>query len=224
MNKTFRVSKALLLATSLVFILSAAIYGTMAWLADESEPVVNTFTYGDINIDLTESDSGDGDNDPNTNRYQMMPGQTIEKDPKVTVKANSENAWLFVKLEKNGGCTVTNPDNSTTTYGFDDFLTYTVILDDPATTDVDGWTALAGEDGVYYREVAKAAADAEFSVIKDDEVKVLGTVTKEMLNALDAPGSTATYPTLTITAYAVQRDSNITTAADAWAKVPTTTP
>jgi len=218
MNKTFRVSKALLLATSLMFILSAAIYGTMAWLADESEPVINTFTYGDINITLEETDTNtDGDNNPNTNEYHMMPGENITKDPLVTVKANSENTWLFVKLEKSGGCTVTNPDNSTTAYGFDDFIEYTVILDDPATPAVEGWTALDGVDGVYYRAVDKADTDTSFGVIANDTVTVKATVTKEMLNALDA-GGTSNYPKLTITAYAVQR-AGFATAADAWAQV-----
>lgn len=200
-EKKFRLSRVLLVVMSLVFVFSAAVCGTMAWLVDESESVVNTFTYGDINIDLEETDTNkDGDNDPNTNNYPMVPGQTITKDPKVTVEADSEDAWLFVKLVKSAN--------------FDTFMTYEMA---------DGWTALAVEDGVYYREVAKAATDAEFSVIKNNTVNVKGEVTKEMLNALDS-GSTATYPTLTITAYAVQRDSNITTAADAWAKVvaPTT--
>ena len=27
--------------------------GTVAWLTAQTEPVVNTFTYGDINIELT---------------------------------------------------------------------------------------------------------------------------------------------------------------------------
>ena len=200
-EKKFRLSRVLLVVMSLVFVFSAAVCGTMAWLVDQSDSVVNTFTYGDINIDLEETDTNkDGDNDPNTNNYPRVPGQTITKDPTVTVLADSEDAWLFVKLEKSAN--------------FDTFMTYEMA---------DGWTALAGEDGVYYREVAKTAADAEFYVIKDNKVNVLGTVTKEMLNALDS-GSTATYPTLTITAYAVQRDNNINTATDAWAKVvaPTT--
>ena len=54
--------------------------------------------------------------------------------------------------------------------------------------------------------------------LSNDTVTVKESVTKEMLNALDAPGTTATYPTLTVTAYAVQEAGNAT-AADAWAKV-----
>lgn len=199
-GKKFSGSKVALLSIALTLVLCGIIGGTLAWLIADTEPVVNTFTYGDINITLEEKDTNkDGDNNPNTNNYSMIPGNPIEKDPKVTFKANSENAWLFVKLEK--------------TANFDNFMTYDIA---------DGWTALDGVEGVYYRSVDKADTDAEFFVIKDNTVFVKGEVTKEMLNALDAGGAD-NYPKLTVTAYAVQRDNNITTAADAWAKIPTGT-
>lgn len=193
--------KLAVMLASLVLILCTVIGGTLAWLVTETDPVVNTFTYGDINITLKETDTNkDGDNDPNTNTYPMVPGHTITKDPKVTFKANSEDAWLFVKLQK--------------TANFDDFMTYAMA---------DGWTKLDNVDGVYYREVSKAAQDAEFTVIKDDTVTVKGEVTKEMLNALDANGA-SNYPKLTVTAYAVQRDNNVATATDAWAKTQPVNP
>lgn len=193
-------SKLVLMLLAVTFVLCGIIGGTVAWLIADTDPVVNTFTYGDINITLEETDTNkDGDNDPNTNQYPMVPGNSITKDPKVTVLANSENAWLFVKLEKS--------------VNFDDFMTYEIAS---------GWTALDGITGVYYRTVDKSASNAEFIVLKDNTVNVKGEVTKEMLNALDANGA-SNYPTLTVTAYAVQRDSNITTAADAWAKIPTGT-
>ena len=176
---------------ALTLVCCFAIGGTIAWLVTETDPVVNTFTYGDINITLTETDTGDNDNNPNTNKYVMVPGHTITKDPKVTFKANSEDAWVFVKLEK--------------TANFADFMIYEIA---------DGWTALQGVDGVYYREVSKVAQDTEFTVIKDDTVTVKGEVTKEMLNALDANGE-SDYPKLIVTAYAVQK-ANINTVAEAW--------
>lgn len=191
-------SKLVLMLLAVTFVLCGIIGGTVAWLIADTDPVVNTFTYGDINITLEETDA-DGDGNPDANEYPMVPGNAIEKDPKVTVLANSENAWLFVKLEKSAN--------------FDDFMTYEIA---------DGWTALDGVTGVYYRTVNKATSDAEFIILKDNTVNVKGEVTKEMLNALDANGA-SNYPTLTVTAYAVQRDSNITTAADAWAKIPTGT-
>ena len=193
--------KLAVMLASLALVLCTVIGGTLAWLVTETDPVVNTFTYGDINITLHETDTNkDGDNNPNTNTYPLVPGHTITKDPKVTFKANSEDAWLFVKLEKAND--------------FDKFMTYEIA---------DGWKKLDNVDGVYYREVSKAAQDAEFTVIKDDTVTVKGEVTKEMLNALDANGA-SNYPKLTVTAYAVQRDNNVATATDACAKTQPVNP
>ncbi len=190
--------KVAVMIVALALAVCGIIGSTVAWLVAKTESVTNTFTYGDINITLEESDSGDNDGNDLTNEYIMVPGNTIEKDPKVTVKANSEDSWLFVKLDKSEN--------------FDSFMEYAMA---------DGWIALDGVDGVFYREVSKTDADAEFAVIKDNKVTVKGDVTKEMLNALDAEGK-SDYPKLVVTAYAVQRDADIDaidTAAEAWALI-----
>lgn len=190
--------KVIAMIVALALAVCGIIGGTVAWLVAKTESVTNTFTYGDINITLDETDTGDDDGNDLTNEYIMVPGNTIEKDPVVTVMANSEDAYLFVKMEKS--------DN------FDSFMEYEMA---------DGWIALDGVEGVYYREVAKAEKNVEFAVIKDNKVTVKGDVTKEMLNALDADGK-SDYPKLVVTAYAVQRDADIeaiNTAAEAWALV-----
>ena len=176
-------SKTLVLALAVMLIVGATIGGTVAWLTAQTPSVTNTFTVGDINIELTESE--------NLN-LKMVPGNTITKDPKVTVKAGSEACWLFVKVEESAN--------------LKDFITYTVDS---------GWTPLTGVAGVYYREVAATAADS-FDVLTGNQVSVKTDVTKQMMNALKAEG--ATQPTLTFTAYAVQKD-NIDTAALAWEKI-----
>lgn len=170
---------------SAALIVCATVAGTLAWLTDTTDPVVNTFTVGDINITLTESENLD---------LKMVPGRTITKDPKVTVKEGSEACWLFVKVVKSGN--------------FDDFMTFAIA---------DGWTELTVGSGVYYRNVgdesAVVATDAPFNVIFGNKVTVKNTVTKADLNGL----TEATYPTLTLTAYAVQR-AGFENAADAWAE------
>lgn len=182
--KTKKLSaKGMVAIVAAAVVLLGVVGGTIAWLIDQTDSVVNTFTYGDINITLTETDTNDGDNDPNTNEYKMVPGQTITKDPVLSVLKGSEDCYLFVKLEES------------TDALFSDYMTYTVA---------DGWTALDGVAGVYYREVTAdsvADEDAAFGVIKDDTITVKSTVTKGMLNALTA----ANYPTLTVTGYAVQQ-------------------
>lgn len=173
--------KKVLSIVAVVLVLCCAIGGTLAWLTDKTASVKNTFTVGDINIELTET----------TTNYKMVPGNTISKDPKVTVKANSEACWLFVKVEKSSN--------------FDSFMTYDMA---------DGWTELPSVTGVYYREVAATTAATDFSVLKGDSVSVKDTVTKADLNDL----TQNTFPTLTFTAYAVQKD-NVADAATAWSKL-----
>ena len=136
------------------------------------------------------------DENPNTNTYEMVPGTNITKDPLITVEADSEDSWLFVKLDKSGN--------------FDTFMSYALA---------EGWTELTGETGVYYRETSWSDKAQEFYVLQNNTVTVKKDITKEQLNELDKNGA-KNYPTLTVTAYAVQRNASleeIDTAAEAWA-------
>ena len=173
--------KIWLSVAALALVLCCAVGGTLAWLTDKTEPVKNTFTIGDINIDLSESENLD---------LKMVPGNTIKKDPKITVKAGSEACWLFVKVEKSAN--------------FDDFMTYNMA---------DGWTPLSDNEGVFYRGVSASTSDTSFAVLKNDQVAVKEEVTKQQLAAVKD-----NLPTLTFTAYAVQKD-NIVDASTAWAKI-----
>lgn len=178
---------------ALAALLAAAVGGTLAYLVAQTTPVVNTFTYGDVDLTLEEKDD-DGTHGDDGNFYEMLPGKTIIKKPKVTVEANSVKSYVFVKLVPS--------DN------FKDFLTYQMA---------DGWTALNSTDypGVYFRIVDTSDQDQEFSVLKNDTVTVRSDVTKEQLNALDAGPGDPTYPTLTVTAYAVQEEG-MKSAWSAW--------
>lgn len=128
--------------------------------------------------------------------YKIIPGKDIPKDPKVTVTAGSEACWLFVKVEETGTFVA-------------DKVTYAIA---------DGWKALEGENGVYYRQVGSVTENTAFSVLEGDKITVKDTLTKG-----DIKDIAATNPTLKITAYAVQQE-NIPDAATAWkAANPTTT-
>lgn len=192
--------KSLALVLALVMIVVCVVGGTLAWLIATTSEVKNTFTVGDINIELKETGATVANDGSATKEFKMIPGYTITKDPKVTVVAGSEDCYLFVKVEKSSN--------------FNSFMTYTMAT---------GWTALTGVDGVYYREVAASTTDQAFDVLKDNQVSVKDTVTKADMNAL----TENTYPTLTFTAYACQLNSTNGTTfspAEAWAKVNPTTP
>lgn len=181
--------KTLVMVMAMVIAFSGAIGGTLAWLTDKTQTIKNTFTVGDIHIKLEESDA-DGDQDPDNNRYEMIAGGTIDKDPKVTVFQGSKACWLFVQMDKSSY--------------FDKYLTYDMA---------DGWNALTGVTGVYYREVNASNSDQEFEVIKGNTVNV-----KSDADFSDLFSGKEPLPTLEITAYAIQRDS-IATADEAWKNV-----
>ena len=193
----------MLLLFTMILIAGGAVGSTVAWLIANTTSVVNTFTYGDIKIELIEEDSGvDDDGDQNTNDYEMVPGAEIEKNPTITVSAGSEECWLFVKLEKAGTVSVEQGDGTTKSYGFDDYLTYSLDND---------WTQLYDEqnskvEGVYYLRVNFDTGDFVHNVLKDDKITVLDSVEKPMLDALDrdTDAGSVSYPQLTVTAYAVQ--------------------
>ena len=185
-------SKTFIVMLALMLVIGCAVGGTVAWLTQKTDAVVNTFTYGDINIELTETK-------PEVKQTTIIPGVDIEKNPKVTVKKDSEACWLFVKVEQTG----TFVENK---------VTYSVM------TGPDGWTALTDNPGVYYREVAAATSDTSFDILENHKVTVSEDLTKEEIKNI------VVQPTLTFTAYAVQKDG-IADVADAWAKVnPTTNP
>ena len=184
-------SKLFIAMLALVLVIGCAVGGTVAWLVAKTDPVVNTFTYGNINITLDETTGND---------YKIIPGKNISKDPKVTVAANSEACWLFVKVEEKGTFV-------------DGKVTYSVAS---------GWTALPGADGVYYREVSAADAKAggEYYVLAGDTTYPHGVITvRDTLSKEDIKDIT-TSPTLTFTAYAVQKDG-IADVATAWATANT---
>lgn len=181
--------RAFVTLLALVLVFGCAVGGTFAWLTAKTDAVVNTFTYGDINIGLAET-TGSG--------YKIVPGVNISKDPKVTVKAGSEACWLFVKVEEENWPAFKETDNTTAK------IDYKIASD---------WTELAGVSGVYYREVGAVTADTSFEVIKDNVITVSENLTKAEVNTV-----VALNPKLTFTAYAVQKDG-VADAADAWAKV-----
>ena len=193
--------RKLALMGAALLILSGAAAGTIAWLVDETPVITNTFSYADVKIQLEETDTNlDGDNDPMTNTYEMMPGRAIDKDPKVTVFAGTKDCWLFVKLNESKN--------------FDAFMTYEMAQ---AENGQAIWTALEGVENVYWRAVDETDADLFFPILRNNQVLVRAEVTLDMLRSLGREGQTL--PTLSIQAVAVQRDSSIAelaTAEAAW--------
>lgn len=132
-------NKKLITAASIALAACVAIGGTIAYLWD-SESVTNTFTVGKVEIQLDETNE--------THEYKVTPGATTPKDPKVMVKENSEDSWLFAVVTNTTDC-----------------ITY---------EKADGWDALTSSDDVevtipensvvYYRHVPVSEQGEEYSV------------------------------------------------------------
>ena len=184
--------KTLITILATVLVCCCVVGGTLAYLMATTQTIKNTFTVGNVSITLVETE---GTGDANNKSFKMVPGNTIKKDPKVTVVAGSEDCYVFVKIEESNN--------------LNDFITYAVA---------DGWNVLKNGDatiqGVYYRSYNDDDGAQEYPVLTSNEVTVKDTVTKTMVDGLTAE----TYPTLSFTAYAIQ-SANTGSAYDAWLKV-----
>lgn len=184
MKKIKRI-RPLIILFVIIMLLITSVSGTIAWLKSKSNTLFDTFTYGDINIEITETKE-------DSNNYELYPGKEIKKDTIITVNALSEDCYVFIKIDE--------------TINLGDYITYSLV---------ESWKQLEDFDNVYYREVSKSDSDQTFSIIKDNILKVKSDLTKVSLNALNENN----YPKLTITGYAIQRNSDlegINTPGDAW--------
>lgn len=93
MNTT---KKLVIAVIALSLALICAVGGTLAFLVAESNSVVNTFTYGNITLTVTETK---GEQKENVREFaNVIPGSVVEKDPTVTVKGNSEDCYVYVMI------------------------------------------------------------------------------------------------------------------------------
>ena len=192
-------NKALLLTLCAVLLVAASVMGTMAYLTSR-DAVVNTFSVGSISMSLDEQDvdnstAGENDRDK-ANAYHLLPGHTYVKDPIIHIDAASEDAWIFVKVE-----------NGISAYEAATADGYTSIADQIT---ANGWTALDGVTGVYYKEYTKGQNDKDLEVFAEFKVAT---------NADEVDGwanITADTHKINVTGYAVQMDRFENNPAGAW--------
>ena len=207
-NKKFSTkTKLISSAISLMLIVCFAITGTVAWLIDATETVQDTFTYGEVNIELTDGNTsptnlwktGEDKRRENTDN-KMIPGATFNFDPYVYVTAASEKCYIFVEI-------VNAPSNPSP-------LSYFKDANGNAVTMATGWTPVGNSaPNVYYREHA-GSVESYYQIY---------SAVDWMVDTSLGNGAVTTSPSITITAYAIQMDyltnngQSVTDAAGAWA-------
>lgn len=82
--------KKFMLTGLIIFLVAVLCVGvTWAILLSMSRTLENTFTYGEIEIELTEGTGRD---------YMITPGVTYKKDPRIAVLSDSESCYLFCRV------------------------------------------------------------------------------------------------------------------------------
>ena len=143
--------------------------GTFAYLKGETDPITNSFRTNQVQVSLEETTG---------NEYNIIPGTTQRKDPKVTVN-NTVDAYVFVEV-------------ADATEGL---VGYAIA---------DGWIPLDGVPNVYYRLVSAAQDVKEFSVLANDEVRYSKAL--ENHDMTDGSGSLKRDINLTFNAVAIQAE------------------
>lgn len=180
-------TKILLVVFCAVLLVLGSVMGTVAYLTSDAS-VENTFTVGDVEITLLETDVDvygvkDGDTRVAANQYKLLPGREYVKDPEITVTKGSEECWLFVVID-NGIEAFEAADNT--------------IADQLADND---WTPVATGSNIYYHakvnalDAAQTVPVFEGFTIADEADAVTGW---------DAISAATTK--VTVTAYAIQAD------------------
>lgn len=143
--------------------------GTFAYLKGETDPITNSFRTNQVQVSLEETTG---------NEYNIIPGTTQRKDPKVTVN-NTVDAYVFVEV-------------ADATEGL---VRYAIA---------DGWIPLDGVPNVYYRFVSAAQDVKEFSVLANDEVRYSKAL--ENHDMTDGSGSLKRGIDLSFNAVAIQAE------------------
>lgn len=199
--KNSKLRRALLLLAAAVLLVSLSVGATLAYLTD-SKSVTNTFTVGNVKIKLDEAVLNEYDPDTNaytattdgarttTNSYHMVPGVKMDKDPTVTVLANSEDCYVraFVTITYNEAADTVIPDNFMNT-GDEDWVqgykkdVWVVNADGYSVTKADGKVTRTYELR-YHEKVLNATSDNALTDIFTS-IKLPDDLSNNDMQALD---------------------------------------
>ena len=212
-------NKVLTLSLSAVLLVAASVLGTMAYLTS-TQSVTNTFTVGKVGITLDEAKTNEygvevsGAERVTENDYKLIPGMTYVKDPTITVGSNSEDCYLFVKVE-NGISDIEGKIDA------DDAAKVETIYSQMG---ANKWKSVDEKTGIYYYAGDNTDAKPE-KVSKGAKVKIFETfsvkhtVTTDDLESYDPDGSNSE-KSIKITGYAIQQAGfENETAQNIWSKI-----
>lgn len=200
---------------AVILCFSLTIAGTLAWLFFRSDLVENTFTVGNIQFSLSQSEGAEESPTEIERNFTILPGRAIALDPVVTVLSNSEACYLFVSAK----------EENNTVSGMDGKIVQWTV--DNGSDPHKEWTPVPGHDGYWYREVPRVPdtdQDGErFYILTSNSDYEKGFVvfnkmiTEDIMQELRF--GIRPEPTLTFVAAAVQM-AHVDSVSDAWDLLP----
>ena len=241
MKKAKKIVALLLCA---VLLIGASVAGTVAYLTSK-DTVTNTFTVGNIQLNLNESDESTSDTTDRTetgNAYHLLPNQTYTKDPTVWVKEGSEEAYIRMIVTVDNYSNMLAAFKSDASYDNDYIVSDAstvltgsagemVILDKLVDRNVGAWECVkftqdsAADTGTYvfnyYPGAYKATADDNDSVDDYDQLPALFTKINVPAEIDNDHLAKLNNTTITIVAQAIQT-AGFNSVEEAWNAFPTT--
>lgn len=139
---------------------------TLAYMSSTTAKKTNTFTVGKVDATLVEKTDGGKDWDDATDGKNMYPGQSVVKEPQLSIVANSADAYAYIKVEG---------ADALVTQGF--IITSGITMNEIKGTTVSAlskdWikvTTEQGLDGLYRYQGAKATQGIVKKAAKDTEL------------------------------------------------------
>lgn len=238
--KTRKIVALLLCAVLLV---GASVMGTLAYLTAESNEVTNTFkTVGKVEFQDPDPENNiagpldeakvDLEGNPldkddkivddvedalrvTENKYKLLPGHTYTKDPIVHISEDSEECWVFVKVENglNNEHEVVYTDaegkeTKKTVSGIEAASEENGYQNIEAQMTAMGWSVVDADNGIWAYKDSVSKDNNNLNVPVFEELKIVGDADATTLEAYADE-------TIVISAYAVQKDG-FETAAAAW--------
>lgn len=187
-----KTKKVILTVAAMALVAVVAVSATFAYLTSITGPVKNTFTVGEVKITLDEV---------KVDEY----GVPVTPETRVT-----ENTYKLLP-----GHTYTKDPTVHVLAGSEASWVFVKVKDDIAAIEDtktvedqildNGWTKLDGQTGVYYKPQDAVSVDTPLDVFGNFKIKS------------DADVSTYEDKTITIIAYAIQKDGFDNDPAGAWA-------
>lgn len=193
-----KLRKLLTLVCCAVMLVCVTVGATVAYLTSQ-DSVVNTFTVGKVGITMDETDVDEngvaieGADRVDNNEYKLMPGHTYTKDPTIHIEDTTEESYLALTVA------ISNADKTDALFGTGTGVNITDIL---VGLDLNKWeisSSVTNNVRTYILIAKNTIKGGDADIVVFNQVKVPGTITNAQLDTLNNT-------TMTINAYAVQKD------------------